>query len=758
MERFTETGIGHFSEILFDVKRYQLIVGARDALFRLSMDGLKKLERADWPAQPSTIGMCTAKGQSEEMCRNYIKVLVAKEDQVFACGTHAFKPQCSWRNVREIGKVTRLIDGRAKCPYSPLDNATALITSDGDYFIGSATDFSSTDHAIYRMKGHNVDLYTLRTVQYDSKWLAQPDFVAQFETDDFVYFIFRETAAEVMNCGKAVYSRIARVCKNDQGGSSVLKNQWTTFLKARLNCSLPGEFPFYYNEIQSAAYLETEGMVYATFTTGANSIAGAAVCNFNMTAIEEAFNGDFKYQSNAASTWSPVKADHKHWQCDKRADSDDLLASTKFQLMDSSVSSVLPPPLHTENLVRFGQIAVDSVAIKHQDNQPIHVIFIAAEDGSIKKLAFNPSTKETCLIETLWPFPSSPAPVIRKMKLFSPSSGTAALYITTDHAVMKIEVQRCERFKTNRDCLNAMDPYCGWNKQKNECVTAPNKNPAASHWQQNLIRCPITTDPVDGGWGEWSDWDQCSFDNPDTRVNSNGDYCRCRKRECDSPAPANGGLTCSGSELVVTNCTQHGGWTAWSEWSGCSQSCGTGLKTRHRQCGNPVPAHGGKVCVGRDVDEQYCEDLAPCDRHTAGTLWDRPGDSGAWAEWSAWSQCSAQCGPGLKTRQRTCRGLGCSGCDKDWAECEDKACSGHSEVTETTPWVNISNMEAGGWEEKRWSFTFTAASVNQVRRNSYQTICLLQIMSFKVSLGKLFSKIQLKITPSSFLTRTKTML
>ena len=126
---------------------------------------------------------------------------------------------------------------------------------------------------------------------------------------------------QVMNCGKAVYSRIARVCKNDQGGSSVLKNQWTTFLKARLNCSLPGEFPFYYNEVQSAAYLETEGMVYATFTTGENSIAGAAVCNFNMSAIEEAFryhyyyhcqchhhyhfSGDFKYQSSAASTWSP---------------------------------------------------------------------------------------------------------------------------------------------------------------------------------------------------------------------------------------------------------------------------------------------------------------------------------------------------------------------------------------------------------------------------------------------------------------------
>ena len=207
-------------------------------------------------------------------------------------------------------------------------------------------------------------------------------------------------------------------------------------------------------------------------------------------------------------------------------------------------------------------------------------------------------------------------------------------------------------------------------------------------------------------------------------MSSHGDYCRCRKRKCDSPAPANGGLACSGSALVVTNCTQHGGWTAWSEWSACSQTCGTGLKTRHRQCGNPVPAHGGKVCVGRDVDEQYCEDLAPCDHHTAGSLWDkRPGDSGAWTQWSAWSQCSAQCGRGLRSRQRSCRGIGCSGCDKDWAECEDTACTGHNKVTETTPWVNISRMESGGWEEKRWSFTFTAASASQVRHYSFSSDC-----------------------------------
>lgn len=64
-----------------------------------------------------------------------------------------------------------------------------------------------------------------------------------------------------------MYSRVGRVCKNDAGGSLILKDTWTTFTKARLNCSLAGEFPFYYNEIQSVAYLADERLVYATFTT-----------------------------------------------------------------------------------------------------------------------------------------------------------------------------------------------------------------------------------------------------------------------------------------------------------------------------------------------------------------------------------------------------------------------------------------------------------------------------------------------------------
>jgi hypothetical protein len=44
---------------------------------------------------------------------------------------------------------------------------------------------------------------------------------------------------------------VGRVCKNDKGGAHKFNNKWTSFLKSRLNCSLPGDVPFYFNEIQA---------------------------------------------------------------------------------------------------------------------------------------------------------------------------------------------------------------------------------------------------------------------------------------------------------------------------------------------------------------------------------------------------------------------------------------------------------------------------------------------------------------------------
>lgn len=74
--------------------------------------------------------------------------------------------------------------------------------------------------------------------------------------------------------GQAVYSRVARICKNDMGGSQrVLEKHWTSFLKARLNCSVPGDSFFYFDVLQSITdIIQINGIptVVGVFTTQLN--------------------------------------------------------------------------------------------------------------------------------------------------------------------------------------------------------------------------------------------------------------------------------------------------------------------------------------------------------------------------------------------------------------------------------------------------------------------------------------------------------
>lgn len=73
---------------------------------------------------------------------------------------------------------------------------------------------------------------------------------------------------------QVVLSRVARVCKNDMGGSQrVLEKQWTSFLKARLNCSVPGDSHFYFNVLQAVTdtiRINGHTIVLAIFSTPSN--------------------------------------------------------------------------------------------------------------------------------------------------------------------------------------------------------------------------------------------------------------------------------------------------------------------------------------------------------------------------------------------------------------------------------------------------------------------------------------------------------
>ncbi|XP_039431526.2 semaphorin-5A [Culex pipiens pallens] len=711
-DRFTDVNVTSFSRLLFDVARDQVIVGARDNLYRLSLH-LDVRERSTWEVTPAMRTMCQDKGQSEESCRNYIMVLEAHGNRVYACGTYAFSPACSWRQMENL-TVTRYDKGVAKCPFSPAANNTALMSDSGRLFVGTTTDFSGSDPAIIRADVSQESARMLRTNQYNSKWLNDPQFVGSFEKGEFVYFLFREAAVEYINCGKIVYSRIARICKNDPGGTQILKDNWTSFVKARLNCSLPGDYPFYFNEIQGMVYSQEEGVLYATFTTPENSIHGSAICAYNMSAIHAAFSGAFKYQDSLGSAWHRQDAQHRdHYECNAgpTARHVSLLDSSKYQLMDQAVQPITGQPLHHTQLERFGHVAIDVIPTKLHER--VHVIYVATDAGLIKKISVLPRTKSTCVVE-IWRPELSRESRIRTIQYVKE---TDSLYVGTDTALSRISSQHCNRHLSRVSCLNSMDPYCGWNELQEACTIAPNGDTLAKYWIQNATECPVLTAPVDGGWSAWSEWGRCAQASGGQALGAGDDFganmdsCQCRTRTCDNPSPKNGGRSCTGMNIAVTNCTVHGGWTDWSAWSACSQTCGMAVKTRRRTCGNPKPAHGGRVCVGPDRAEIYCSHLPPCPAPK------QPPIDGAWGPWGVWGECSALCGGGYRIRRRKCDdpvpqngGMECPGCHLDYEVCNTHACPDVKRAGAWTPWLTVSNgtLPNGGYIEKRFRFTCKA--------------------------------------------------
>ena len=63
----------------------------------------------------------------------------------------------------------------------------------------------------------------------------------------------------------------------------------------------------------------------------------------------------------------------------------------------------------------------------------------------------------------------------------------------------------------------------------------------------------------------------------------------------------------SSIEFIAVN----GGWGDFSDWSDCSAKCGGGEQSRRRACDNPAPAHGGADCDGDATKTRACNS-DPC--------------------------------------------------------------------------------------------------------------------------------------------------
>ncbi|KAM3877199.1 semaphorin-6D [Diretmus argenteus] len=467
-----------------------LFIAGRDQVYLVSLRESYRNEiipyrKLTWRSGQADRDMCAVKGKHRDECHNFIKVLVPRNDDlVFICGTNGFNPMCRYYRLDNLEFDGEEISGLARCPFDSKQTNVALF-ADGKLYSATVADFQASDAVIYRSMG---DGSALRTIKYDSKWLKEPHFLHAVEYGSYVYFFYREIAVEHNNLGKAVYSRVARICKNDVGGSQrVLEKHWTSFVKARLNCSVPGESFFYFDVLQSVTdIIDIDGVpsVVGVFTTQMNSIPGSAVCAFSMVDIEKVFRGRFKEQKTADSVWTPFPeeklpkprpgccAGHgpaESYKSSIEFPDDTLLFIKSHPLMDTAVPSIGDEPWFTKTRVRYRltALAVDNSAGPHRNYT---VVFIGSEAGVVLKVLAKTSAvslNDSLLLEEMDVFNrakclSSHEDDKRVLSLHV-DKDTHSLYVAFSSCVIRIPLNRCERHSScHKSCIASRDPYCGW--------------------------------------------------------------------------------------------------------------------------------------------------------------------------------------------------------------------------------------------------------------------------------------------------------
>uniref|UniRef100_A0A3P9LI17 Sema domain, transmembrane domain (TM), and cytoplasmic domain, (semaphorin) 6D, like n=1 Tax=Oryzias latipes TaxID=8090 RepID=A0A3P9LI17_ORYLA len=468
----------HFS------RRYPVFRGrpsANESQHRLDFQLMTKIQdtlfiKLTWRSGQDDRDMCAVKGKHRDECHNFIKVLVPRNDDlVFICGTNGFNPMCRYYRLDNLEFDGEEINGLARCPFDSKQTNVALFAGTG------LTHTHTYTHA---------HLPSYAEIPFSSVPLSpsEPHFLHAAEYGNYVYFFYREIAVEHSNLGKVVYSRVARICKNDVGGSQrVLEKHWTSFVKARFNCSVPGESFFYFDVLQSITdIININGVpsVVGVFTTQMNSIPGSAVCAFSMADIEKVFWGRFKEQKTPDSVWTPFPEEKlpkpRPGSCAGHGPAASFKSSIEFPdetlqfikshpLMDTAVPSTGDEPWFTKTRVRYRltALAVDNEAGPHKNYT---VVFIGAESGVILKVLAKTSPmllNDSLLLEEI--------DVFNKAKCLSNhdddkrvlslhvDKDAHSLYVAFSSCVIRIPLSRCERHSScHKSCIASRDPYCGW--------------------------------------------------------------------------------------------------------------------------------------------------------------------------------------------------------------------------------------------------------------------------------------------------------
>uniref|UniRef100_A0A0N5A982 Sema domain-containing protein n=1 Tax=Syphacia muris TaxID=451379 RepID=A0A0N5A982_9BILA len=462
----------------------------RDVVYNISVESFKEVQVIKWPSEAKTVKECLKKGRPEGECHNYIRVL-AKDGikDTLICGTNSYEPKCRRYERESNGDYGRNVEFQAQglSPYDPYHNSTYL--RDGDMF-----DFSGFDALVHRRNISKISDLGIRTLRGDTKSLNEPQFTGSFRDEKYVYMWFREKADQLQCCEQNIISRVARICRSDNGGPSYHSNEWTSFVKARLNCSIPGDYPFYFDQIEAIAkptsgiYLSEKKpatLIYGVFGSPYAGVSSSAICAYDLEEISYVFAHStyVRSDSNRYTPWVESAKKYQPGVCVENSQNlsqEQVIYTRAHLLADDAIQNFFKSPvaIHSGS-DRFTHISVDS-QVQAVDGRYYDLIYVGTDSGNILKLvnligAGVQTDSPTYHVYTIY---ATNEP-IRNMALYKGDklvisdyveANESYLIVVSDSAVLRIPPTQCSKFKTCYDCVLLRDPHCAWDPKTSRCI------------------------------------------------------------------------------------------------------------------------------------------------------------------------------------------------------------------------------------------------------------------------------------------------
>ncbi|KAF1373618.1 hypothetical protein PFLUV_G00240790 [Perca fluviatilis] len=474
---FTGSSQNH-STLLLEEGAGLLYVGGRGALHALNTSNISTTANLtiDWDASPEQKRQCLNKGRDNQTeCYNHIRFLQRfNETHLYVCGTNAFRPLCAYIDAERFRFSSGFEEGRDRCPYDPAKGYTGLLV-DGEMFTASQYEFRSSPDV-----RRNFPFPTLRTEEAPTRWLLEADFVgsvllkesinSSIGDDDKIYFFFTERSQEqIAYPSQTKVSRVARVCKNDWGGQRTLQRKWTSFLKARMVCSVP-EYELHLNILRSVFVLQgrdaQSSIFYGVFGLEWKNIKASAICQYAFSDVQKAFDGpymevqDSKWREYTGKVPEPrpgscITDVHRSQGINSSRDLPDnvLTFARRHPLMAGQVHPIGARPLMFKRSVNYVKIVVHKEPAL--DGNIYTVLFLGTDDGWLHRAV--DIDGEMHIIEELQLF-EKPQP-IESMVI---SSALRSIYVGYHSGVVQVPMSACQRYTSCYDCVFARDPFCGW--------------------------------------------------------------------------------------------------------------------------------------------------------------------------------------------------------------------------------------------------------------------------------------------------------